>query len=236
MKHAEKIKHSQRYGWIFLILILFIPISLYFFLSNLNKTSIETLSRYGSQGEEVRQIQNKLKELGIYNGSVDGIYGSNTEYSIIEFQKKNNLKADGIAGNETLNALGIKSSQNENINGKYSESDINLLANVISAESRNEPYIGQVAVGAVILNRIEHPSFPNTLAGVVYQPGAFTCMVDGQINEEVTQSSKNAAKAAMDGWDPSNGAIYYYNPNTATNQWIRSRPVVLTIGKHIFCQ
>ena len=192
----------------------------------------EVLSKYGSQGEEVRQIQTKLKELGLYTGSIDGIYGSGTKNAVIQFQKQQGLDPDGIAGTKTLTALGLAQSGG---NGQFSDSDVALLARTISAEARCEPYTGQVAVGAVILNRIEHPSFPDTLAGVIYQPGAFSCLNDGQFNEPVADSAKRAAQDAINGWDPSGGAIYYFNPKTATNKWIWSRPAITTIGNHRFC-
>ena len=190
----------------------------------------EVLSKYGSQGEEVRQIQTKLKELGLYT---DGIYGSGTKNAVIQFQKQQGLDPDGIAGTKTLTALGL--AQSGGGNGQFSASDVALLARTISAEARGEPYTGQVAVGAVILNRIEHPSFPDTLAGVIYQPGAFSCLNDGQFNEPVADSAKRAAQDAINGWDPSGGAIYYFNPKTATNKWIWSRPAITTIGNHRFC-
>ena len=161
---------------------------------------------------------------------MDGIYGTVTKNAVTKFQKDNGLKTDGIAGKQTLKALGIDEG-----NDVFTSSDISLLARVISAESRGEPYIGQVAVGAVILNRIEHPSFPDTLAGVVYQRGAFSCMDDGQINEAVADSAYQAARDALNGLDPSGGAIYYYNPKTATSKWIFSRPVITQIGAHVFC-
>lgn len=194
--------------------------------------SVETLSRMGSTGSEVTQIQTRLKNWGYYKGSVDGVYGTKTRNAVIAFQKKNGLTADGIAGSATLRAIGISSGGGY---GGLSNSDYNLLARVISAEARGEPYVGQVAVGAVILNRVEHPSFPNTVAGVVYQPGAFTCLTDGQFNTSVASSAYRAAQDAINGWDPTNGSIYYYNPRTATSSWIRRRPVLLTIGNHIFC-
>ncbi len=198
----------------------------------LKESHASALSKFGSTGSEVTQIQQKLSNLGYYNGSIDGVYGSETKRAVTNFQRDYGLTADGIAGSKTLNALGISSSS-----GSYgfTESEISLLARTISAESRGEPYQGQVAVGAVILNRIEHPSFPNTMAGVIYQNGAFSCIDDGQIAEDVYESSKKAAIDALNGWDPSGGAIYYYNPKTATNRWIRSRPVIVTIGAHIFC-
>lgn len=194
--------------------------------------SQQTLSKIGSQGEEVKQIQTKLTELGYFSDKIDGIYGEKTKAAVIRFQKAKGLTADGIAGSKTLAALGIGSSSGT---GGFSSSDIDLLARIISAESRGEPYEGQVAVGAVILNRMEHPSFPNTLAGVIYQPGAFSAINDGQFNQPVADSSYRAARDAINGWDPSGGAIYYYNPDRSTNKWIFSRPVITVIGKHRFC-
>ena len=192
----------------------------------------QTLSKIGSQGEGVRQIQKKLTELGYFTSKIEGIYGEKTKAAVTRFQRDNGLTADGIAGTKTLSALGITSSGGT---GGFSSSDINLLARIISAESRGEPYEGQVAVGAVILNRVGHPSFPNTLAGVIYQPGAFSAIDDGQFNEPVADSAYRAARDAINGWDPSGGAIYYYNPDRSTNKWIFSRPVITVIGKHRFC-
>ena len=184
----------------------------------------------GSYGSTVREIQEKLKNWGYYSGETDGIYGSKTEEAVKKFQKKNGLTADGIAGSATLKAMGIsdKSATSQSV-------DIDLLARLISAEARGEPYSGQVAVGAVVLNRMEHPSFPGTLSGVIYQSGAFSCLYDGQFTEPVAESAYRAARDALNGWDPSGGAIYYFNPATATNGWIWSRPLIVTIGKHRFC-
>ncbi len=195
-------------------------------------SSIQTLSKIGSSGSEVRQIQTRLKNWGYYSGSIDGIYGTQTKNAILYFQRKNGLTTDGIAGPATLSAIGLPSGSD--LDG-YSNNDVSLLARVISAEARGEPYAGQVAVGAVILNRIQHPSFPNTLAGVIYQPGAFSCLNDGGINAAVADSAYRAARDAMNGWDPSGGAIYYYNPAKATSSWIWSRPVIVVIGDHRFC-
>lgn len=189
------------------------------------------LSKYGSRGSEVKEIQTRLKKWGYYNGSIDGIYGTATKNAVIKFQKKYGLKADGIAGKKTLAKMGISSTSNSTSNN----ADLNLLARLISAEARGEPYIGQVAVGAVVLNRIDHPSFPNTLSGVIYQKGAFSCLDDGQWNKPVADSAYKAARDAINGWDPSGGAIYYFNPKTATSKWIWSRPLITTIGKHRFC-
>ena len=193
--------------------------------------AVQTLSKVGSRGDEVRQIQKKLKELGYDPGQVDGIYGENTKKAVIAFQKAKGLNPDGIAGPQTLKALGISQDQ-----GQFSSGDIDLLARIISAESRGEPYIGQVAVGAVILNRMEHPSFPNTLAGVIYQPGAFSCLDDGGVNAPVADSAYDAARDAINAWAPAGGAIYYYNPAKTTNQWIYSRPVIAQIGDHVFAK
>ncbi len=190
------------------------------------------LSKIGSQGEEVKSIQRVLKEKGYYSGSIDGIFGTATKRAVTEFQRDNGLKADGIAGEKTLKALGI----GKQGSGAYSSADYDLLARIISAESRGEPYIGQVAVGAVVLNRIEHPSFPDTMSGVVYQRGAFSCLNDGQFYEPVSDSAYSAARDAINGLDPSGGAIYYYNPKKATSKWIFSRNIITTIGNHRFCE
>lgn len=193
------------------------------------------VSKPGSRGEEVKKIQTKLKNWGYYSGSVDGIYGWQTESAVKSFQKKNGLTVDGIAGTKTLNAMGISSSSSSGQSSSPNEANIELLARVINGEARGEPYEGQVAVGAVVLNRVDHPSFPNSIAGVVYQKGAFTAVDDGQINASMYASSRRAARDALNGWDPTGGAIYYYNPKTATNKWIRTREVICTIGDHVFC-
>ena len=212
--------------------MLFISIvSLLYLISS--SIAVSVLSKSGSTGSEVRQIQTKLKNWGYYTGSVDGVYGWQTESAVRSFQKKNGLTVDGVAGEKTLQAMGIYSSGSTN---SQSESQVYLLARVINGEARGEPYEGQVAVGAVILNRVKHPSFPNSISGVVYQNGAFTAVDDGQINAEMYSSSMRAARDALNGWDPTGGAIYYYNPVTATNQWIRSRKIICTIGKHVFCE
>ena len=194
--------------------------------------AVDALSKYGSTGQEVRNIQSRLKDWGYYSGSVDGIYGSRTVAAVKHFQRKNGLTEDGICGPRTLAAIGLPTGGSS---GGYSSSELDLLARMISAEARGEPYTGQVAVGAVILNRVEHPSFPNSISGVCYQRGAFSSVSDGQINMTATQSCKNAARDALNGWDPTGGAIYFYNPRTSTSKWILSRPVIRTIGNHVFC-
>ncbi|MEE1043173.1 MAG: spore cortex-lytic enzyme [Clostridia bacterium] len=212
-----------------IILILLLLVSVSASLYN-NKTS-DVLSKKGSTGNEVIQIQKKLKNWGYYNGDIDGIYGSKTKTAVEKFQRKNGLKVDGIAGTNTLNAMGIQSSSNYNY-----DNDAKLLARIINAEARGESYVGQVSVGAVVLNRVKHPSFPNTIAGVIFQEGAFTAIVDGQWNANMYESSYKAAQDALNGWDPTGGAIYYYNPAKTTSKWIYSRPVITTIGKHVFAK
>jgi N-acetylmuramoyl-L-alanine amidase len=198
-----------------------------------NPAPVSALSRSGSHGTEVTQIQTRLKKWGYYTGGVDGKYGAKTRTAVIAFQKKNGLTADGVAGNATLRALGISTAGGY---AGYNSNDYNLLARVISAEARGEPFVGQVAVGAVILNRVEHPSFPNTVPGVIYQPGAFSCLQDGQFNQPVASSAYLAAQDAINGWDPTDGAIYYYNPAKTSNAWMWSRPILLKIGNHNFCK
>ncbi len=190
------------------------------------------ISKIGSMGGEVTEIQRVLKDWGYYFGNIDGIYGTATKNAVTQFQRDNGLQVDGVAGKQTLDALGIGG---DNSYGGYSSADFELLARIISAEARGESYLGQVAVGGVIMNRIEHPSFPDTLSGVVYQRGAFSCLYDGQFYENVSDSSYRAARDALNGLDPSGGAIYYYNPATATSKWIFSRPVITVIGNHTFC-
>ena len=196
----------------------------------------ETLSKYGSRGTEVTQIQTKLKRWGYYSGNIDGIYGTQTVNAVKYFQRKNGLTVDGIAGPATLRAMGIMTSSSSSSSSSSYNSNLNLLAKVIYSEARGEPYTGQVAVGAVCLNRVKSSSFPNTLSGVVYQTGAFDAVSDGQINLTPNSTARKAAQDALNGWDPSYGAIYYFNPFTATNKWIWSRPVTVTIGNHRFCK
>ena len=196
--------------------------------------------RQGATGGEVKELQRRLKNWCYYNGAVDGIYGKGTVEAVKKFQRKNGLTADGIAGIATYKALGMNDSVkvlegNKNNSGSnYTNSDLYMLAKCIYAEARGESYTGQVAVGAVILNRVASSSFPNTISGVIYQKGAFTAVTDGQINLEPNKTAMNAASDAMNGWDPTYGCLYYYNPAVATSSWIFSRKTVTTIGKHIF--
>ncbi len=216
-------------------IIIGILISVLFLVKNM---SVETLSKYGSRGNEVTQIQTKLKRWGYYKGNVDGIYGSQTVEAVKYFQRKNGLTVDGIAGPNTLKAMGIynSSSGSSSSSNVSNSNNLNLLSRLIYGEARGEPYTGQVAVGAVVLNRVKSSSFPNTVSGVIYQSGAFDVVSDGQINLTPNSTAKKAAQDALNGWDPSYGAIYYFNPSTATNKWIWSRPMTITIGKHRFCK
>ncbi len=196
---------------------------------------------YGStEYEAVKTIQRKLKNWGYYTGCVDGLFGYNTEQAVKYFQRTNGLSADGKVGTETLKALGMSGyspqPSYEEASSSYSSSDVQLIAKVVNGEARGESYEGQVAVASVILNRVKSSSFPNSVSGVVYQNGAFDAVADGQYNLSPSSSCVNAVKDAMNGWDPTGGAIYYYNPKTATNQWIRSRPIVARIGNHVFCK
>ena len=228
MKKSKKI--------ILITTILFAIITIIFLIFSKND-EVEALSKYGSRGDEVIQIQTKLKRWGYYNGNIDGIYGTQTLEAVKYFQRKNGLAVDGIAGPNTLKAMGIMTSSSSGSSSSSTNSnDLNLLARVVYAEARGEPYEGQVAVAAVTLNRVKSSSFPNTLAGVVYQSGAYDAVADGQINLTPNSTAKKAAQDAMNGWDPSYGALYYFNPATATNKWIWSRPMTVTIGKHRFCK
>ena len=194
--------------------------------------SVEAVTyKKGSSGSTVTTIQEKLSRWGYYSGKVDGIYGSKTVEAVKYFQRKNNLAVDGKCGPKTLAALGISVSTTQ----QSQSGDVDLLARLISAEARGEPYAGQVAVGAVVLNRVESPAFPSSISGVIYQSGAFSCLQDGQFWKPVASSAYKAARDALNGSDPSGGALYYFNPATATSKWIWSRPLITTIGNHRFC-
>lgn len=203
-----------------------------------SESAYAVVYKQGSSGTTVKKIQQKLKNWGYYSGSVDGIYGAKTKAAVKYFQRKNGLTADGVAGDKTLAALGISttSSASSSSGSSYSNNDVNLLARLIYGEARGESYVGQVAVGAVVLNRVKSASFPNTVSGVIYQGYAFTAVADGQINLTPNATAKKAAQDAMNGWDPTYGAIYYYNLATATSSWIFSRQTLVTIGNHVFAK
>lgn len=196
-----------------------------------SREELPAYSQNGSSGTEVEEIQRVLAERGIFKGEITGYYGAQTEEAVRTFQKQQGLNQTGIADDATLKRLGITIGSLP----EATDANVSLLARIISAEGRGETYIGQVAIGAVICNRIEHPSFPDTLSGVIYQNGAFTALVDGQFNEPISDSAYSAARDALSGWDPSGGAIYYYNPDKTSNSFIHSRPVIKVIGNHRFC-
>jgi len=201
----------------------------------MQETAEAAVVKQGSTGSTVKTIQTKLKAWGYYTGSVDGIYGAKTAAAVKYFQRTNGLTADGVVGAKTAAALGISLSSASASTSTSTSNDLSLLARLVYAEARGEPYTGQVAVAAVVLNRVKSSSFPNTISGVIYQPWAFTCVNDGQINLSPDSTAQKAANDAMNGWDPSYGCLYYYNPVTATNTWIRSKTIHLTIGSHVFC-
>jgi len=201
-----------------------------------NNDAYALVLKQGSTGDTVKTLQKKLKNWGYYKGMVDGIYGAKTVEAVKYFQRRNGLTVDGIAGNKTLVAMGISTSSSSGATSSYSNSDLLLLARLIYGEARGESYTGQVAVGAVVMNRIKSASFPNTMSGVIYQRYAFTAVSDGQINLTPNETAKKAAQDAMNGFDPTYGAIYYYNPKTATSQWIFSRQTTITIGNHVFAK
>ncbi len=209
---------------------LIVIFTLLYILSS-HSISTQTISQVGSRGKEVEAIQQFLKDWGLYNGDITGYYGSETQAAVKKFQKLKGISQTGTAGPQTLKAMGISIGTIP----AATDSNVYLLARIISAEARGEPYEGQVAVGAVILNRIEHPSFPDTLSGVIYQNGAFTAIVDGQFNQPISSTAYNAARDALNGWDPSGGAIYYYNARKTSNSFIHSRPIIKVIGNHRFC-
>lgn len=197
--------------------------------------SLAASLRLGSSGEEVKTLQTKLKRWGYYSGSIDGVFGAETKKAVISFQKKNGLTADGIVGDATKKALGMSVSSSSNASSATNtDGNLYLLARLVYGEARGEPYKGQVAVAAVVLNRVKSSQFPNSVSGVIYQSGAFSVVADGQINLTPDETAIKAARDAMNGYDPTNGCLFYYNPKKTTNQWMLSKSVLLTIGNHSF--
>ena len=188
---------------------------------------------WGNKGDQVRQVQQKLIEYGYMKGSADGIFGKQTYDAVVWFQRKNGLTVDGVVGKKTAAALGLNLTSSVSA-AAYNESETYLLGRLVHGEARGEPYVGKVAVAAVVLNRVRSSAFPNTIAGVIYQAGAFDAVADGQINLTPDEDSLRAARDALNGWDPTGGCLYYYNPVTSTNQWIWTRQEQLSIGKHNF--
>lgn len=235
MENMKGVYDENHIGLIMKFKSLLIIFCIFIIIISIVYPKVDALSKYGSKGEEVKQIQSKLKNWGYYKGNVDGIYGSQTFNAVKKFQRKNGLQVDGIAGEKTLAALGISSTNNSS-GASSNNSNLNLLSKLVYAEARGEPYKGMVAVAATVLNRVANSKFPNTIAGVIYQSGAYTCVADGQINLSPNETARKAAQDAINGWDPTSGCIYYFNPDTATSGWIWTRTQVITIGKHIFCK
>ena len=232
---AKRYRRTKKQIFLQILAIILINVFVIAAIAYSYSETTQTLSKIVSRGQEVRQIQQKLKELGLYTGTIDGVYGTATQKAIRQFQKNCGLTVDGIAGPKTLLYLGIGSGTSSS-SGGYSSNDVYLLAKIIAAEARGESYVGQVAVGAVVLNRVQHASFPDTISGVVYQAGAFSAVRDSNWNVAPDATAQKAARDAINGWDPTGGAIYYYNPAKTSNQWIRTRPVITTIGRHVFCK
>ena len=215
-------------AWLTLALIFMLCLSI-------SGAAMAATLRVGSSGEEVKTLQTKLKRWGYYTGSIDGVFGSGTKKAVIAFQKKNGLTPDGIVGPATLKALGMQSSSGSSASsGSNTNGNLYLLARLVYGEARGEPYKGQVAVAAVVLNRVKSSKFPNSVSGVIYQSGAFSVVSDGQINLTPDETAIKAARDAMNGYDPTNGCLYYYNPAKTTNKWMLSKPVLLRIGNHAF--
>lgn len=231
----QKTSDFKRAGLLLVSLFLIAFVLLSSVLLKPDNTADAAVLKQGSRGDLVKQVQTKLIRWGYMSGKADGIFGSKTKEGVKYFQRKNGLSVDGIVGTKTAQAMGISLKSTSSSSSSTSSTDLNLLARVVYGEARGEPYTGQVAVAAVVLNRVKSSSFPNTIAGVVYQSGAFDCVSDGQINLTPNQTAYNAARDAMNGWDPSYGCLFYYNPKTATSKWMLSRTVKLNIGNHAFC-
>lgn len=234
-------RNIVKWSFVFIFAFIVVGFSTVYTVASVNEPITEqtAIVNAKSSKQDVKLVQQKLKNWGYYTGSIDGIYGPKTISAVKYFQRRNGLVVDGIVGNKTLSAMGISASKLSSGSGSgsssgYTSSDVKLLARLIYAEARGETYQGQVAVGAVVLNRVKSSSFPNTISGVIYQPYAFTCVNDGQINLAPNQTAMNAARDAMNGWDPTYGCLYYYNPKVATSSWIYSRQTVVTIGNHVF--
>jgi len=248
----------KRYIWITLCIVLFVMAAFQLKKSlDVEETFSKATIKYGTVGKDVRELQGRLKFLGFYYGKVDGDFGYQTLTALKNFQYKFGMKVDGIAGPKTklklweatkhwkptAEELGVSPNAGRGGGSKLtssnrmglSENELKIMANAVHGEARGEPYEGQVAVAAVILNRVKSASFPNTVNGVIFQPGAFTAVADGQIWLTPNETSKRAVIDALNGWDPSEGCLYYFNPVTATSKWIWTRPQVKKIGKHIFC-
>lgn len=196
----------------------------------------------GSSGANVTKVQKRLIQYGYLSGTADGKYGEKTRNAVRLFQQRNGLTVDGRVGPKTAAALGVTLSGSSSSGASTTASssativsaDHRLLAKLVYAEARGEPYKGQVAVAAVVLNRVRSSSFPNTISGVIYQSGAFSCVSNGSINNTPSSACIRAALDAMNGWDPTGGCLYYYNPKKTSDKWIRTRTIKTVIGNHSF--
>lgn len=238
-----------------IVLLLFGSFSL---LRGGENAATETFSnatlKVGSSGQDVYELQGRLTHLGFFNGKIDGKFGKSTKDAVTWFQWKFGLKSDGVVGAKTKLKLweatkswrptaktapvpkkSTPGSVAKSNRLGFTDNDLQMMANAVYGEARGEPYEGQVAVAAVIINRVKSPSFPNTIYGVIFQPGAFTAVADGQIWLTPNEKARQAVEDAINGWDPSGGCEYYFNPDTATSKWIWTRTQIKTIGKHIFC-
>ncbi|MFV9509787.1 spore cortex-lytic enzyme [Tepidibacillus sp. LV47] len=238
----------KKQKFIILLSILILISSVYYVGMNYNSqpTFGKTTLVWGSKGGDVYELQGRLKFLGFYKGKIDGVFGWRTYWAVRNFQYKFGMKVDGIVGSKTKYMLwkatknwrptytAKKTARKAYSTRGFSENDIRIMANAVYGEARGEPYVGQVAVAAVILNRVENPAFPNTPSGVIFEPGAFTAVADGQIWLTPNETARKAVLDAIAGWDPTGGALYYFNPATATSAWIWSRPQIKKIGNHIF--
>ncbi len=232
-------KRSSYYTFVGII-VLVITFATVVYLPAIN--AAQPTLNWGSEGTSVRVLQRKLLAWGYYDGQVDGTYGPDTYRAIIEFQSKNRIRVDGIVGPETWGALGYEWSENRRpqvvraagSRGVSRSNDVEMIARLVHAEARAEPYEGQVAVAAVLLNRVNSASFPNSVSGVIYQPLAFESVANGQFNLPPTEENRKAARSAINGWDPTHGSLFFWNPSKPVSKWIWSRRIVRRIGAHVF--
>ena len=233
---GNKMQTLRKFRFAFLLITIPCLIAMMLIITDNAQAASNTVA-WGSKGMVVKSVQTRLKDWGYLKGTVDGVYGAKTYNAVVKFQKKNGLKADGVVGNKTFMALGLSKYVKGSTGSTSSKesSNVYLLAKAIFAEAESEPYIGQVAVGAVLLNRVDSPNFPNTLAGVIYQGFALESVSNGRFSASPSSSSCiKAAKDAINGWDPSYGCLYFWNPATSTSTWIWSRRIVVKYGKHVF--
>lgn len=193
---------------------------------------------WGVSGEAVREVQVRLSQWGYYDGPISGVYGPQTQQAVLWFQRRNGLTADGVVGPQTYAAMGLTPGTGGTAGGTgVARSDeLGLLTRIVSAEARGEPYVGQVAVAAVVLNRVQSSSFPNSVSSVIYQPLAFESIMNGTVWRTPAADAERAVRDAMNGWDPTYGSLYFWNPYKQVNPWVWSRTIVTQIGQHVFAR